>query len=535
MKPFSAPLKDIFFSLEHIVQMHQVPHWDSTTANEIAEHFAAFAQSEIAPLDEPGDRQGCSLVNGRVVMPDGFQSVYQQYIDQGWPALSAPEKFDGQAQGPATCAISTEIFAGACHSLQMVVGLVPAAMRTLMRFGTQDQQNRYIPPLSDGTCIATMCLSEPSAGSDLSRIRCKAEPHAEQWKIHGEKIYISAGDQNLSEDTLHLVLARTSDEGVHGLSLFLCSDKFNGTRNAITVNRIENKMGLHASPTCQLEFTGAVAELIGRPGEGLRAMFTMMNHARLDVALQGVAHAARSRDIAHTYACQREQGRLPDGSPAMLIEHADVLRMIDEIDASALGGRAIAQLALKELELGRNPDLIEFLTPVIKVHCTEAASQAATLAMQVLGGYGYLSEYRLEQTYRDARICAIYEGANGVHERALSERMLRGKNAKAADAFDSFLSDQVSASESSSLHNSVRLWKEARQIVSTASKPSVLAHDFMLITIDSLLHVVWEQFAKVAHLHDETARISRVSTTQINRINAYLPATLSVMKTKVSA
>ena len=294
MKPFTAPLDDILFTLTHVAGADRTPDWDAEMAREIGTHFAAFAEGEIAPLDEPGDRQGCRLENGRVWMPDGFAQVYRSYAEQGWPGLTAPEDHGGQGMGALMLAITSEIFSGANHSLQMVTGLVPGAVRVLTSFGTEGQQARHIPGLASGETLATMCLTEPGAGSDLARIRCRAVQAGDGWQISGEKIFISGGDQDMSARILHLVLARTSDNGVKGLSLFLCPcTRADGTRNAVTVTRIEEKMGLHASPTCQLAFDGAEAELIGAEGQGLAAMFTVMNHARADVALQGVAHSAR--------------------------------------------------------------------------------------------------------------------------------------------------------------------------------------------------------------------------------------------------
>ena len=523
MKPFAAPLDDILFSLEYMAGAPRLTDWDGDFAAEIAGHFASFAEAEIAPLDEAGDRQGCTLTDGRVAMPNGFADVYKAYAEQGWSGLTAPVEFGGQGVGAVILAMTSEIFSGACHSLQMVTGLVPGAIRTLVRFGTEDQKARLIPPLASGQTLATMCLTEPGAGSDVSNIRCKAVPDGTDWRINGAKIFISGGDQNLSADILHLVLARTSDDGVRGLSLFLCGDKIGNARKTMTVTRIEQKMGLHASPTCQLAFDGAQAEMIGKEGEGLRAMFTMMDHARLDVALQGVAHAARAYDVASAYAAERVQGRGPDGAAATLDQHADVARMLDQIDALALGGRAITHLALVTLEAGDNPDLVEFLTPIAKVYCSEAGMKAAEVGMQVLGGYGYLSEYRLEQTYRDARITAIYEGANGIHARALAERFLQGPNARCADAFDTFLTGHPD------IGDSLAIWREAREVVAKARNPSALAHDFMRLTADTMLHAMWTLFAEAAARHSDPARITRLADRQIARIRATLPGRLSLI------
>lgn len=510
MRPFQAPLDDILFSLTHVARATETPDWDSAFAADLGGHFATFAEGEIAPLDEIGDAQGCTLNAGRVSMPEGFVEAYAAYAEQGWPSLTVPEEFGGQGLGALMLAMTSEIFSGANHSLQMVTGLVPGAVRTLMRFGSADQKTRHIQPLASGETLATMCLTEPGAGSDLSRVRCHAKATGDTWQITGEKIFISGGDQDMSARILHLVLARTSDSGVKGLSLFLCPcTRADGSRNAVSVTRIEEKMGLHASPTCQLAFDGAEAELIGAEGQGLMAMFTMMNHARADVALQGVAHAARAYDIASSYAAERIQGRGPEGTAVTLDQHADVRRMLGEIDALALGGRALAHLACVTIEAGQDPELVEFLTPVAKVYCTVAGMRAAELGMQVLGGYGYLREYRLEQTYRDARITAIYEGANGIHERVLATRLAPGAP---ADAFESFLSNEAEQSSSDKIAIARDAWREMRATLGKAEDPSELAHRFMQLSIEAVLACLWERIDAAKEHHPDPKRLARALT-----------------------
>ena len=526
MKPFAAPVDDILFSLNHVAGATRLPDWDQEFTSEIARHFAAFAEGEIASLDEAGDQQGCRLEKGRVHMPDGFSALYRSFAEQGWQGLTAPETYGGQALGDVMLAITTEIFTGANHSLQMVTGLVPGAIRTLLNFGTDDQKSRFLPPLVSGDMLATMCLTESNAGSDLSQIRCKAIKSEDGWQIEGEKIFISGGDQDISDHILHLVLARTSDDGVKGLSLFLCPCTLsNGERNTISVTRIEEKMGLHASPTCQLAFDNAQAELIGTQGQGLVAMFTMMNHARADVALQGVAHAARAYDIASSYAVDRVQGKGPDGSSVTLDQHADVRRMVDEIDAMAVGGRAIAHIASVTMEQGDSPDLVEFLTPLAKVYCTDAGIRSAELAMQVLGGYGYLQEYRLEQTYRDARITAIYEGANGIHERMIATRLLKGR---AADAFDAYVSAQAITPLAKDI---VEKWKQARRDLLAKKDPTPYAHDFTGLASSVLLSCLWGIIDAEAEHHPDPKRIRRLVKQTSVRLHATGNMQVQLLKT----
>ncbi|WP_417278046.1 acyl-CoA dehydrogenase family protein [Celeribacter sp.] len=489
MTPFKAPLEDILFCLRNVAGADRLSDWDAELAEGILGHFAAFAEGVIAPLDEPGDAQGCTLSDGRVTMPDGFKEAYAQLTEGGWQGLTAPEDFGGMGQNALLAAGVSEIFSGANHAMQMVCNLVPGAISTLMKFGSEAQKQYWIPRLAAGETLSTMCLTEPGAGSDLSRIRTKATPSGGSWRIEGEKIFISGGDQDMSEDVLHLVLARTGGEGVKGLSLFLCPSVVDGARNAVTVTRIEEKLGLHASPTCQLAFDGAEAELIGEEGAGLMAMFTMMNHARLDVSLQGVAHASRAYHIAADYAAERKQGRKSDGAEAVLADHPDVQRMLDEQKALALGARAMTYLTMTELTLGENRALVDFLTPICKVFCTEAGIRAADLGIQVLGGYGYLTEYRVSQTWRDARITSIYEGANGIHAVAIATRGLRAP--EGPDAFAALV-EELASGDADCLAL-LSDWQDAR--AGMAAQAVEKAHDFMALTGELLFRAVWCKLA----------------------------------------
>ncbi|AJE46185.1 acyl-CoA dehydrogenase family protein [Celeribacter indicus] len=503
MIPFAAPVEDILLCLRDVAGADRLPDWDDETAEGILRHFAAFAEGVLAPLDETGDAQGCRLENGRVILPDGFRDAFAQLAAGGWQGLTAPEAFGGMAQNAAIAAGVSEIFSGANHSLQMVCNLVPGAISTLMKFGSEAQQTRWIPRLAAGETLSTMCLTEPGAGSDLSRIRTRALREGEAWRIEGEKIFISGGDQDLSRDILHLVLARTGapGDGVKGLSLFLCPSATGGARNAVSVTRIEEKLGLHASPTCQLAFDGAGAELIGQEGGGLAAMFTMMNHARLDVALQGVAHASRAHQIAAGYAAERRQGRRADGTGAVLSDHPDVRRMLGEQRSLALGARAMACLTMTELAMGDAPALVDFLTPVCKVFCTEAGIRAADLGIQVLGGYGYLTEYRISQTWRDARITSIYEGANGIHASALATRGLR--DPAGADAFAARVGE-LAAGDAGCL--ALRDdWQRMR--AGMGDDPLAQAHEFMALTGELLFRAVWCRLAATGG--PELLRLSR--------------------------
>lgn len=450
---FHPPIDDIIASL-NTVGAKDLEDYDEEFAREIAEHFGRFAKEVIAPLNITGDEEGCRLENGRVRMPKGFKQAYDQLAQDGWLGLTIPEEYEGQGLSPLILAITSELFSASNHAFQIVTGLAPGAVRTLLKFGTDAQKQNYIPQIASGKMLATMCLTEPSAGSDLSCIRTKAtQIQDDLWEINGEKIFITGGDQDLSEDILHLVLARTSDEGLRGLSLFLVTGRLN-------ITRVEEKMGIHASPTCQIAFDNTKAQLIGDIGQGLAAMFTMMNHARIDVALQGVAHAARATDLAKRYAAERKQGG------KSIDQHADVARMIEEADYLAKSARLITHLALITIEKEDNEPFVEFLTPLVKAYATEAGMKAAELATQVHGGYGYLKEYGVEQIYRDSRISAIYEGANGIHTKTVATR---GVKIGGLAAFEKFLKDK---------NQDLEIFTALKTSFENAQDPLPLAHDF---------------------------------------------------------
>ena len=483
MTSFKAPVDDILFSLVHIAGADAVEGWDTETASDILGHFGSFAEGVIAPLNATGDTQGARLENGRVVMPDGFKEAFRQLAEDGWQGLTAPEQYGGMEVSPLIAAGVSEMFSGANHSMQMVCNLVPGAITTLLRFGTDAQREHWIPKLASGEALSTMALTEPQAGSDLSMIRTKATRDGGDWRLNGEKIFISGGDQDMSDDILHMVLARTSDDGLRGLSLFLCAKQ-----PAAKVTRIEEKLGLHASPTCHMVFDDAEAELIGEEGQGLKAMFTVMNHARLDVAMQGIGHATQAARIARSYADERKQGRKVDGAPAVLSDHADVARMLDEQESLAIVGRAMIHLTLVELETGSNTALAEFLTSVCKVYGSEAGPQAADLGMQILGGYGYLEEYGMTQIWRDARICSIYEGANGIHTRGLVTRGLKPDGG--ADAFETYVSGIAAGELDADL---LQRWRTLRDTLRADDAPERKARAFYEATIALFADAIWRK------------------------------------------
>ena len=488
MSEFKAPLEDIVFSLDQIANAGRLASWNKDEAEEILDYFAKIAEGVLAPINASGDAEGAKLEDGRVIMPNGFKAAYQELCEAGWQSASVPENFGGMALSPLILAGISEIFSGANHAMQMVCNLVPGAVQILLQYGTEQQQQEYLPKLADGSALSTMCLTEPQAGSDLSAIRCKAQQQSDgTWQLNGEKIFISGGDQDLSDTILHLVLARSGEQsdGIKGLSLFLCP-----AHSAVKITRIEEKMGLHASPTCQMLFDDAQAELIGEEGAGLKAMFTLMNHARIDVALQGVAHATRAFELSKAYAEERIQGRHRNGAPTRISEHADVKRMLDRQRDLARIARAACHLTLVELELGEKPEFVEFLTPICKIMGSEAGIEAADLGIQILGGYGYLTEYGVEQIWRDARITAIYEGANGIHRRALATRGLTPKGG--AEQFEGYISDLIGHNEQ--LKNELSLWTSLKEQLKSSDDPTEHAFEFSERSIALLANAIRAKF-----------------------------------------
>ncbi|NIB43376.1 acyl-CoA dehydrogenase [Pseudomaricurvus alkylphenolicus] len=515
MKAFQAPLDDMFFCLKAVADVDQLPDWDQDLAVEVACAYARFAEQELAPLNSVGDREGCRLEDGQVIMPAGFRTAYLRYCQDGWQGMSLPEAFGGMELCSVIQALCFEVFSGANHSLEMLLALTPGAARLLLKYGTTKQQRAWIAPLASGEILATMCLTEPGAGSDLSRIRCKAVQAEAGWLLEGEKIFISGGGQDLSEGILHLVLARTGDDGLRGLSLFGCQSWLtDGSPNRISVERLEEKMGLHASPTCQLHFDGAQAELIGEVGQGLQAMFSMMNHARIDVALQGVAHAARAHDIASSYAAERQQGRDDCGSLIRIDQHADVQLMLDEMAALTMGARAMAYKVLVLTESGAQPSLVNFLTPVVKVFGSEAGIRAAFLGQQVLGGYGYLTEYQLDQIYRDVRITAIYEGTNGIQAKTLIGREL---GREGATQFEELIAQLAEETKDNAVATSLEQWRQAKALLLSKESPLVVATDMMEMTSKLLYMALWSKLLQQVEHSPNPERYSRAGQSVLRR------------------
>ncbi len=478
MSTYRAPVDETLFLLNDVFGMprhNNLPGFDEATPDVVAaifEEAGRFASQVLAPLNGPGDTQGCGFDNGKVSTPKGFGDAYGQLVEAGWLGLTAPVEYGGQGLPAVLGAVFNEFVSSANLSFGMYPGLTQGAANTLHRHGDKTLKAKYLPKLVSGEWAGTMNLTEPQCGTDLGLIKTKAAPQADgSFKITGTKIFISGGEQDLTENIIHLVLARIegAPAGTKGISLFLVPKLLvddngkPGAGNAVSCGSIEHKMGIHANATCVMNYDGSAGWLVGEKNKGLRAMFTMMNEARLAVGIQGLALAELAYQMATAYAKDRRQGRAltgpkePDAAADPIIVHPDVRRMLMDIRGFVEAGRAlVAWTALKASVGARSPDESEaqsgedhmgLLTPVIKGVLTDLGFEACVTAQQVFGGAGYISETGIEQVVRDARITMIYEGANGIQGLDLVGRKLPRDGGRALMAFfaevDGFLKDEA--------------------------------------------------------------------------------------------
>ncbi len=431
---FEAPLDDLLFNIAAIAGSDEDP--DVTAA--VLGEFGRFCAEEIAPLNASGDRESSRCEAGQVTTPKGFREAYAKFIEMEWQGLVHPPEFGGQGLPRAVGAAADEILNAANMSFALCPLLTDGAIEALNHFGSDEIKERYLPNLVSGRWTGTMNLTEPQAGSDLALLRARAEAQADgTYRITGTKIFITYGEHDLSENIIHLVLARTPDapEGIKGISLFVVPKVLlDGTRNAIRCQSIEHKLGVRASPTCVLEYEGATGFLIGRENAGLEYMFTMMNAARFAVGVQGIAISERAYQQAFAYAETRVQGRPVDGSAntaVTIAHHPDVRRMLMQMRALTQGGRSLAAYTAGLQDRGETT-LAEFMVPLVKGFCTEKSLEVTSLGVQIHGGMGFIEETGAAQHYRDARILPIYEGTTAIQANdLLGRKTLRDQGATA--------------------------------------------------------------------------------------------------------
>jgi alkylation response protein AidB-like acyl-CoA dehydrogenase len=452
MSIYSAPLQDMHFAINELARLADVtalPGYAEANPELVAavlDEAARFAQEVLDPLNRTGDQQGARFAQGKVTAPEGFPQAYRQFVAAGWNALGGEAAHGGQNLPHLVSMPVQEIWNSANMAFCLCPMLTTGVAEAMRVHASPEQQQRFLSKLTTGAWAGTMNLTEPQAGSDLSAVRTRATPEGDHYRLRGTKIFITWGEHDMSENIVHLVLARTPDapEGVKGISLFIVpkflvnADGSSGERNDVKCVSIEHKLGIHASPTCVLSYgegKGAIGYLVGEENRGLEYMFTMMNHARLGVGIEGVGIAERAYQHALQYAQTRVQGReigQRSGDRVTIIHHPDVRRMLMMMRAQIEAMRALAYSAAAALDKSKHhPDpkerarqqaYVDLLTPVVKGWCTEQAVEIASMAIQVHGGMGFIEEAGAAQYLRDARITTIYEGTTGIQANDLIGR-----------------------------------------------------------------------------------------------------------------
>ena len=534
---YKAPIRDmefLYFELfngNELTKLAPFSDADEATVKAILEEAAKFIESEIAPLNTTGDNEGCRLEGNEVTVPSGFYDAYQQFIAGGWTALTEAPEYGGMSLPYSVGFMISEMLSSANQSFSMYPGLTHGAAKAIKKFASEQEKALYLSKFAEGTWSGTMCLTEAHCGTDLSLIQTKAQPQGDAYSLTGTKIFISSGEHNLTENIIHLVLARLPDAppGIKGISLFLVPKHLTDaegnltSRNSINCAAIEHKMGIHANATCVMNLDDAIGYLIGEPHKGMQAMFVMMNAARLGTGLQGFAAGERAYQGALTYAKDRIQGRSltgakqPEQKADSILVHPDVRRMLLTIKAYTEGCRAMSYWIAQELDIADHhadetrrqdaEDLSALLTPVIKAFATDTGFEATNLGMQIFGGHGYIKEHGMEQLSRDARIAQLYEGTNGIQALDLVGRKLPMHNGRLIELFYKQVEAFINAHQASEyaayikpLENAVASLKDCSQWLESAmaedlNEIGAAATDYLRIFGLVTLAFMWSQMA----------------------------------------
>ncbi|WP_417253619.1 acyl-CoA dehydrogenase C-terminal domain-containing protein [Celeribacter sp.] len=536
MPSYTAPTKDIQYVLHEVLNISgsDIPGYSDLEpefTEAILDAAGLLASDVIAPLNTVGDQEGCTFENGVITTPTGFKEAFEQVKEGGWPGLDLPEEYGGQGLPYLMSTAVGELFSAANQAFTMYQGLTHGAASAILVHGTEEQKATYLPKMTSCEWTGTMNLTEPHCGTDLGLMRTKAEPQDDgSYKITGQKIFISAGDHDMSENVIHLVLAKIpgGPEGIKGVSLFIVP-KFNvnedgsvGSSNGVSVGSIEEKMGIHGNSTCVMNYDEANGYLLGEMHKGMRAMFTMMNEARLGVGMQGLAQAEAAYQNAVIYAKDRLQGRAvtgpanPDGPADPLIVHPDIRRTLMDQKSFIEGARAFMLWGANLIDQAhRSGDkeadgLISLMTPVLKGFLTDKGYEATVNAQQVYGGHGYIEEWGMSQFTRDARIAMIYEGANGVQALDLVGRKLALDGGKYVMAFFDMVKGFCKENSNDDMADFVDPLKTASKDLQSAGmffmqngmkNPNAAlagSYDFMHLFGYVCLGLMWARMAKVS-------------------------------------
>jgi alkylation response protein AidB-like acyl-CoA dehydrogenase len=538
MPSYTAPVKDMQFLLHDVLKISEadIPGYgdlERSFTEAVFDEAAKVASEILAPLNPVGDREGCVLENGVVRTPAGFRAAFETLREGGWMSLDAAPEYGGQGLPYLMHTAVNETFVSANMAFNMYQGLTHGAYSAILVHGTEEQKQKWLPKLVTCEWTGTMNLTEPHCGTDLGLLRTKAEPQGDgSYKITGQKIFISAGDHDMASNIVHLVLAKApgGGEGTKGISLFIVpkflvnEDGSLGDRNAVSVGKIEEKMGIHGNATCVMNYDGATGWLLGDLHKGMKAMFTMMNEARLGVALQGYAVAEAAYQNALAYAKDRLQGRdvtgtkNPNGPADPLIVHPDIRRNLMEQKSFVEGARALTYWGATLIDRAHAGDeaadgLVGLLTPVLKGFQTDKGFEMAVAAQQVYGGHGYIEEWGMSQFARDARIAMIYEGANGVQALDLVGRKLATDGGKHVMAFFEMVKAEVKAHDGDDrMKGFVEPLKAASKQLQQAGmffmaqgmkNPNAAlsgSYDFMHMMGHVCLGLMWTRMAKAAYL-----------------------------------
>jgi alkylation response protein AidB-like acyl-CoA dehydrogenase len=537
MPTYTAPTKDMQFVLQEVLKVDQsdIPGYEELSADftsAVLEEAGKITGEVLAPLNVVGDTEGCVLENGVVRTPTGFKEAFDQVREGGWTGIAADPEYGGQGMPYVMGSAVSEMMSASNQAFAMYQGLTNGAYASIHAHGTDEQKATYLPKMVSCEWTGTMNLTEPHCGTDLGLMRTKAEPQADgSYKLSGQKIFISAGEHDMSDNIIHLVLAKIvgGPEGIKGVSLFIVpkfmvnEDGSVGARNGVSCGAIEEKMGIHGNSTCVMNYDEATGFLLGDEHKGMRAMFTMMNHARLGVAMQGLAQAEAAYQNAVVYAKDRLQGRAvtgvenPDGPADPLIVHPDIRRSLMDQKSFLEGARAFTYWGAMMIDQAHEQSdkdadgLISLLTPVLKGFLTDIGYDMTVQAQQVYGGHGYIEEHGMSQFTRDSRIAMIYEGANGVQALDLVGRKLAQDGGKHVMAFFDLVKNFISENkENEALADFVNPLKQASKDLQAAGmffmqegmkNPNAAlagSTDFMHLFGHTCMGLMWARMAKVA-------------------------------------